>query len=178
VVGGSDIDLKAELGLYPSSDEEWGQREQRQKERTALLRTFRSAGLLADRDDDVSVNALFTAAHAFLARTPSVLALAQIDDVTAERDPVNVPATTDEYPNWRRKTSVPVEELAALPLPAHARGGLRASRSRPSLNCKRLVLIERASCTTCCRTFEIRLRWTDDGTRLDAPDHGSKREAR
>ena len=53
--------------------------------------------------------------HAFLARTPSVLALVQIDDLTDEVDPVNVSATSDEHPNWRRRLSMTLEELAARP---------------------------------------------------------------
>jgi 4-alpha-glucanotransferase len=58
---------------------------------------------------------LARAAHVFLARTPSVLAMAQIDDLTDEADPVNVPATSDEHPNWRRRLSMTLEELAAWP---------------------------------------------------------------
>jgi 4-alpha-glucanotransferase len=29
--------------------------------------------------------------------------------------PVNLPATWDEYPNWRRRLSMTLEELAACP---------------------------------------------------------------
>ena len=47
----------------------------------------------------------------FLARTPSVLAMAQIDDITDEPDPVNVPSTSDEHPNWRRRLSCDLEDL-------------------------------------------------------------------
>ena len=53
--------------------------------------------------------------HAFLARTPSVLALVQIDDLTDEVDPVNVSATSDEHPNWRRRLSMTLQELAVSP---------------------------------------------------------------
>jgi 4-alpha-glucanotransferase len=41
--------------------------------------------------------------------------MAQIDDLTDEADPVNVPATSDEHPNWRRRLSMTLEELAARP---------------------------------------------------------------
>jgi 4-alpha-glucanotransferase len=39
----------------------------------------------------------------------------QIDDLTDEADPVNVPATSDEHPNWRRRLSTTLEELATRP---------------------------------------------------------------
>jgi len=39
--------------------------------------------------------------------------MVQIDDLTDEADPVNVPATSDEHPNWRRRLSMTLEELAA-----------------------------------------------------------------
>jgi 4-alpha-glucanotransferase len=41
--------------------------------------------------------------------------MAQIDDLTDEADPVNVPATSDEHPNWRRRLSMTLDELAARP---------------------------------------------------------------
>ena len=56
--------------------------------------------------------------HAFLARTNAALAVAQLDDLTRERDQVNLPGTTDQYPNWRRKLSMTLEELADAPEPA------------------------------------------------------------
>ncbi|MDQ3126297.1 MAG: 4-alpha-glucanotransferase, partial [Pseudomonadota bacterium] len=61
------------------------------------------------------VAALSAAAHAFLARSPSALAMAQLDDLTDEADPVNVPTTSDEHPNWRRRLSVTLEEMAGRP---------------------------------------------------------------
>jgi len=53
------------------------------------------------------------AAHAFLARTSAAVAMAQLDDITLETEPVNVPGTSDEYPNWRRRYATDLEELAA-----------------------------------------------------------------
>jgi 4-alpha-glucanotransferase len=79
-----------------------------------LLQALCSEGLLPiDQEPDVPT--LARAVHSFLARTPSVLAMAQIDDLTDEADPVNVPATSDEHPNWRRRLSMTLEELAARP---------------------------------------------------------------
>jgi len=35
--------------------------------------------------------------------------------VTEERDQVNLPGTTNQHPNWRRKQSVSLEELSTNP---------------------------------------------------------------
>ncbi|HEY1655382.1 MAG TPA: 4-alpha-glucanotransferase [Candidatus Tumulicola sp.] len=54
---------------------------------------------------------LAEAVHRFLARTPSALAVVAIEDVLGESGAVNVPGTVDEHPNWRRRRSLPLEDL-------------------------------------------------------------------
>jgi 4-alpha-glucanotransferase len=39
--------------------------------------------------------------------------MAQLDDVLTERTPVNVPGTSTQYPNWRRKLGTDVGALAS-----------------------------------------------------------------
>ncbi len=51
----------------------------------------------------------------FLARTPSRLLVVALDDVLGIVDQPNVPATTDEHPNWRRRLPVDLEEIAHDP---------------------------------------------------------------
>jgi 4-alpha-glucanotransferase len=51
------------------------------------------------------VEEFIAAVHLFLRKTPSVLAMAQLDDLDQQPDPVNVPGTSGEYPNWRRRLS-------------------------------------------------------------------------
>jgi malto-oligosyltrehalose trehalohydrolase/4-alpha-glucanotransferase len=109
-----DIALKERLGLYPEPAEAGRQREARQRDKVQLLAALRREALLPEGAEP-DIPQLARAVHAFLARTPSVLAMAQIDDLTDEADPVNVPATSDEHPNWRRRLSMTLEELAARP---------------------------------------------------------------
>ena len=52
------------------------------------------------------------AAHGFVAGAPSRIMLVQADDLAGERDPLNVPGTDTEWPNWRRRVGVPMERLA------------------------------------------------------------------
>jgi 4-alpha-glucanotransferase len=53
------------------------------------------------------------AVAAFLAATPSRLVTIALDDVLGVLDQVNVPGTTDQHPNWRRKLPVALEDLDA-----------------------------------------------------------------
>lgn len=64
-------------------------------------------------DDD---NAASAAAHRFVAGTAAQIMLAQADDLAGETDPLNVPGTDREWPNWRRRVQVRVEQLAKSPL--------------------------------------------------------------
>ena len=107
---GADITMRLQLGLTDTSAS-FAQLDQRASDRAALVDALSRDELLApnSRRDDA---AIATAAHAFLAHTPAVLVMAQLDDITGEVAPVNVPATTDEYPNWRRRISLRLEDIA------------------------------------------------------------------
>jgi 4-alpha-glucanotransferase len=81
---------------------------------------------------------LFGAAHAFLGRTPCALATVQLDDITGETDPVNVPTTTDEHRNWRRRLSLTLEQIAKSRRLAWVAGIFgEERRSRPAAGAKR-----------------------------------------
>lgn len=109
---GRDIDLKESLGLYPDHREASAQRERRKEDRDALLQAIRDEGLL-DPCGDVSGEQFATAAHEFLALGRSTLVVSQLDDLLGEVDQVNVPGTSREHPNWRRKYRMPLEEIAS-----------------------------------------------------------------
>ena len=55
----------------------------------------------------------FEEVAAFLAATPTKLVSVAIEDVLGLEDQVNVPGTVSEYPNWRRRWPVLLEELAS-----------------------------------------------------------------
>jgi (1->4)-alpha-D-glucan 1-alpha-D-glucosylmutase len=54
---------------------------------------------------------LAQAIHVYLARTPAKLAVIQLEDVVGALDQTNLPGTTTEHPNWRRKLALSLEEL-------------------------------------------------------------------
>jgi 4-alpha-glucanotransferase len=102
---GTDIELKRRLELYPSEEETTAQRALRGEQRAAILKTL-------ELEDRATADQFSAAVHRFLSRTRSVLTLAQLDDLIGEREPVNVPATSTEHPNWRRKYSASLDELS------------------------------------------------------------------
>lgn len=111
--GDRDLRLKEALQLYPSNEEAERARTERARDRAELEAAFRRAGIATG--ELAAGGELFRAAHRFLARTACALAIAQLDDLTDEVEPVNVPTTSAEYPNWRRRLSATLEEIARSP---------------------------------------------------------------
>jgi len=67
----------------------------------------------ADRLDWTPELAL--AVHAYLARSPSLLFLAQLDDLAGEAHQANLPGSTTQYPNWRRRQARMIDDLFTEP---------------------------------------------------------------
>ena len=111
---GADIALRYGLHLIADPNDVRAAQEQRARDRGQLLEALRREGLISPEHEE-DTEAVVEAAHRFLARSRSGLAIAQIDDLTGEVDPVNVPTTSDEHPNWRRRLSLSVEALARHP---------------------------------------------------------------
>jgi len=109
----SDLTLKEELGLFPNAELMQAAHRDRNGDREALLAAFGRQGLAAD--PAMPMNRFSEAAHSFLAQTASAITMVQLDDITQEATPVNVPATSTEHPNWRRRLSKSLEEIAVDP---------------------------------------------------------------
>ncbi len=78
---------------------------------------------------------LLADAHEFVARTPCAIMLVQADDLSGETEPLNVPGTDKERPNWRRRLSLGSSALADLPATravlARPAQGRTAAMSKP-----------------------------------------------
>ncbi|MGC9953080.1 MAG: 4-alpha-glucanotransferase [Rhizomicrobium sp.] len=119
--GGGDIAAKANLGLFKSPDEEAQARSGRSADKRMLLQSLADEALLpdgvspsdADRLDWTPELAL--AVHAYLARSPSLLFLAQLDDLAGEAHQANLPGSTTQYPNWRRRQARMIDDLFTEP---------------------------------------------------------------
>jgi 4-alpha-glucanotransferase len=89
---------------------------ERDQDRVALLSALRAQGLAPGQP--TSAHEPFTAElaqalHLYLARSNAALAAVQLEDLLGLTEPVNVPGTSGEYPNWQRKLSMDVEDIAA-----------------------------------------------------------------
>jgi len=126
---GEDIELRDRLGLLetPAADE----RSARARDRELLLDALIAHGDLAgsDRGDDT---AIVIAANRYLAAAPSAIVMAQLDDILGERQPVNVPGTSTQYPNWRRKLATDLDSLASDERLRRLCTALNEIRPRPS----------------------------------------------
>jgi 4-alpha-glucanotransferase len=114
--GGEDIVLRERLHQYPSDAVRDQVRRERETDREDLLAALRNEGLAPAQPASVGepfTPQLVQALHMYLARSAAALASLQLEDLLGMIDPVNVPGTSDEYPNWQRKMSADLETIAA-----------------------------------------------------------------
>lgn len=104
-----DIAAKSHLGMFKSPAEELQARACRAAEKRRLLQALAEEALLpsgmapSDLDRLAWTPRLAQAVQAYLARTPSLLFMAQLDDLAGETHQTNLPGSTVQYPNWRRR---------------------------------------------------------------------------
>jgi len=113
---GRDIELRQRLNLYPSSDVHAEILAERERDRASLLAALREQGLAPAQPatpQDPFTPELATALHLYLSRSAAALAAVQIEDLLGMTEPVNVPGTHHEYPNWQRKLTDDIEDIVA-----------------------------------------------------------------
>ena len=103
---GEAVRVQAQLGLLGEDTTEEAKHDRAAEERDALRALLRTEGLVGEDPTD---SELVLAMHAFLARTPSLLAVAALGDAVGDPRQPNLPGTTDEYPNWRLPLAVPAD---------------------------------------------------------------------
>ena len=89
------VDVREELGQLTGDVDE----ERRSAE--AEIEAFREAVRERDLLEGDSPADLVVALHRFVAAAPSLLVAVSVSDLVGDRRPVNMPGTSDEYPNWR-----------------------------------------------------------------------------
>jgi 4-alpha-glucanotransferase len=109
---GHDIHSRNEYNLYASSEQFTADLAQRQEQKKQLLLWLDDCNLLpeawrSERDTSIGERTLdLTLCAAILkanARTHCQFMLYQLEDLQLIREPVNVPGTFLEHPNWQRK---------------------------------------------------------------------------
>jgi 4-alpha-glucanotransferase len=119
---GLDIDDRLDLGLI---DEKTARTEHRQRARMrAALEKL--SGLQRDR----ILPRLYAKALQFLSDSVADIVLVNLEDLWEETLPQNVPATSTERPNWRRRARRTVEQLQRRPGLAEELSDVFAQRSR------------------------------------------------
>ena len=130
---GQDVEMRRKHGLIDDATAD-AQLAERVKERDYLAKAFEVEGLTvpteAEELSDEDVEKLTLNAYRFVARTPSMLLAIRLADLTREKEPTNVPGTSESYPNWKPKLSVTLEELSDLPLFKMIVAAMREERPR------------------------------------------------
>lgn len=106
---GRDLALRARIGDTDAAAQQTA-RKQRAAERGALWARIGGETGLPEPSAAEPATAV-AAAIGFVASTPSPLALIPLEDLLACEDLPNLPGTTDEHPNWRRRAPRPVPDL-------------------------------------------------------------------
>lgn len=104
---GEDLLRRRELGVIQDDDALATLVAERERERQDMLRWLAACNLLPE-DRQTAPGAAFdmalcTAVHRACARGKARLMLLQLEDLQLLSLPINIPATSREYPNWRRK---------------------------------------------------------------------------
>jgi 4-alpha-glucanotransferase len=132
---GHDIALREKLGLFAGEEADRARRE-RAEDRARVADALATAGIIGQAARDAAASAadlpeaIATGAHVYVARTPSRLMVAQIEDLTGELEQVNLPGTHMEYPNWRRVLATRLEDLLSHPRFRDATAAMASERPR------------------------------------------------
>ncbi|CAM3921981.1 4-alpha-glucanotransferase [Vibrio aquimaris] len=113
-----DLKMGQELGLYPDKNQLERLFTNRLKSKQGILDSVAWHGYLPE---GVGRDAQYVPMDSYLAEGlqqhvaagSSALFSVQLEDWLEMDKPVNIPGTTDEYPNWRRKLSMNLDEIFA-----------------------------------------------------------------
>ncbi len=112
----ADLTLGESLGIYPDHAVLSALYQQRARQKQALLNTLHQYGCVPSGLTTCAAQLpmspeLNQAMQHFLAQSNSALLGLQPEDWLDMEQPVNVPGTVDQYPNWRRKLSKTLEAI-------------------------------------------------------------------
>lgn len=115
---GEDIEFAKAQGFLDTATERQLLEERRQR-KAELLEAAVSAGALAnvgeaDLTEETPPLDIVVGLHRLLSRSRSMLVAVRLADMVGEARSTNVPGTQDEYPNWRLKLTVSLEEIPEI----------------------------------------------------------------
>ncbi|HIJ85500.1 MAG TPA: hypothetical protein HPQ00_15020, partial [Magnetococcales bacterium] len=132
---GVDLEEKRRLSLFPSDDLLKRTIAERVNEKDKIAQAVKEKKLLPSdwtaAAHKYCTEDLVLAVNDYLSMSPSKIQMVQLEDVIGQREQVNLPGTTNEYPNWQRKLAMNVDDmLKAKPMIAVAK---RLRKQRPPL---------------------------------------------
>lgn len=102
-----DLALRHQLDLFPNPAVADNLHQLRRDEKQLLQQHL---GL-----QEPDAQSLVRACHLYTAATPAQLFAYQLEDLVLLDTPVNIPGTSTEYPNWRRKLPQNIEDILTRP---------------------------------------------------------------
>lgn len=113
---GHDLALRKKAGAIAAGRAFVKVMQRRRIDCQALTSKLVAARLLSTRGREPTAAEVCAAVHAFLCRSSAPLVGLMLDDLALETEPVNLPGVgSDRYPNWQRRMSKSLAELAADP---------------------------------------------------------------
>jgi len=109
---GDDLDLLHAIELFTDEERDEAHRS-REQVRGTLARYLQRVGWLSDSTPEISE--VIDAAHAYLAASGAETVLINLEDLWLETLPQNVPGTSFERPNWRRKFRYDLNQFMETP---------------------------------------------------------------
>jgi 4-alpha-glucanotransferase len=115
---GNDLALRRGIGLVPNDDKLKQEQDHRNGEKGQLLQWLDEQGLLPEEWRDRDTNRRLDATLRFAlvtacSRVASRMLSVQLEDLAGVDTPVNIPGTSSEYPNWRRKIPITLDTIFA-----------------------------------------------------------------
>jgi 4-alpha-glucanotransferase len=108
-----DVEEFESAGLLPADKCE-EQMKRREKLRSALQRFLQSAGYVDGQQSNSAE--IYNACLAFLRDSPARMVLLNLEDLWSELESQNVPSTSGENQNWRRKARYTLEQMKYDPV--------------------------------------------------------------
>jgi 4-alpha-glucanotransferase len=107
---GADLAERVRLGILPRREVK-NAKKHREKLKAALIKFLRAEKFLKKRQP--SARDVLRALLVWLWASPSEIMLVTVEDLWLETLPQNVPGTSSERPNWRRKARFSLEQIFA-----------------------------------------------------------------
>ncbi len=132
---GLDIEVKRRLHLYPEPRRAEAETRAREQDRVKMVEALSGQGLLAEKPPKHPPRGSCSEAIRFgvleyLAQSEAALLEVRLEDIFGLQEQQNLPGTTREHPNWRRKLPLTLEKMRQSPVPARLAARLGKYRKR------------------------------------------------